>query len=145
MDEVPPVVKIIRRRVGTYRVGQRPGPARRITQAGNDLQVVQLGEADDVIVLGPGIDRIDLTVASKIVAAIDEIALPVDLNILPRELLPNPLEARIRDHLQGPVTLLFLDLLMQKDIDPKGVDASVGYGSIGSSLGLGMNEVRREL
>ena len=49
-------------------------------------------------------------------AAILKVTLAVDLDVLPGELLADPVKAGIGDHLHGQLPLLRLDLLLQKGV-----------------------------
>ncbi len=105
VDEVAEVVEIVRRGQGASGVPVVARPSRGIGEAGDDFEPVFLGQLDDVIVLLPGR-------AMRLVAAVLEIALAVDLDVLPGELLANPAEAGLADHPERPLALLWLHLLL---------------------------------
>ncbi len=60
-------------------------------------------------------------------AAVLEIPLAVDLDILPGELLAQPAEAGLVGHGYGLLALGWLHLLLQEDVDAEGVDARVRH------------------
>ena len=60
------------------------------------------------------------------VAAILEIALAVDLDVLPGEFLAQPVEAGLAGHAHDLFALRRVDLLLEKDVDTQGVDAGMG-------------------
>ncbi len=93
VDVIAPVGQGVGGGVGTDGVGQRASPGGRVAQAGDDFQAVLFGQAHDVIVLLPG-------GAVGFVPSVLEVALAVDLDVLPGKLLADPVEAGVGDHLQ---------------------------------------------
>jgi len=65
----------------------------------------------------------------------------VDLNVFPGELLADPAESGIADHLQRPLPLGYLNLLLEKGVDAKGHDIGVVYRHANINLGLGPGQV----
>jgi len=125
-------------KVGRWRVAvvgalwQAPG-GHGAAQSGDDLQGVLFGQGDDVIVLVPGADR----PVHVEVAPVGEVALSVNLDVFPGELLANPAEARLGDHLHLPLALGRLDLLLQERVDGEGIHVSQGDVGEGLRVGLG--------
>ena len=72
------------------------------------LKAVLIGQINNVVVFVP---RADLAVQLH-VAAIHKVALAVNLDVFPGELLPNPVKTRVRDHLDLSLTLRDLDFLL---------------------------------
>ena len=86
-----------------------------------------LGETHDLVVLLPGR-------AVGLVAAVLEIALAVDFDVLPGELLAQPVEAGLGCQLHRLLALGGLDLLVEEDVDAERVDVGVADGGIGRQV-----------
>ena len=90
VHEVAEVIKIIRWSEVPRASSSWRDSGRRVAQASDDLDMpYSLRQVDDVVVLLPGR-------AVRLVAPVLEVALAVDLDVLPGELLANPPEAGLR-------------------------------------------------
>ena len=75
--------------------------------------------------------------------AILKVALACNLDVVPRELLANPLIARVGHHLQLPIALGRFYLLLKKRVDPEHADFGfIGYG-VSGGVRHRADEVRR--
>ena len=81
----------------------------------------------------------------RLVPAVLEVTLAVDLDVLPGELLADPAEARVRDHLDGLLALPKLDLLFEEHVDAKGDRAGWGHGLFGRGARARVSDVQRQL
>ncbi len=116
-------------------------PVGRVAQARLDFQPVLPGQINDMVVLGPGVNGVGLPIAVQVVAAVCEVAAPVDFDVLPGELLPYPVKPGVGNHLHLPLALLWLDLLFQKRVDAEWVDIYMLYGRQRGGVGLKPGEV----
>ncbi len=123
--KVGEVVEVVGRGVVAQRVALGAAPGRRVAQAGDDGHAAGLGQGDDLIVLGPGVD------AGRVVAPVDEVAAGVDLDVLPGELLADGAEAGAGHQVEDAGALLWLGLLLQEGIDGERADGGIGQGRTG--------------
>ena len=69
----------------------------------------------------------------------------VDLDVFPRELLADPVEARVRDHLDLTLAFFWLDFLLQKRVHAKRIHVIVLEGRVGFRVRLLACEAREVL
>jgi hypothetical protein len=133
--EVPEVVEVVGWGVAAQLVAASPAPGWRIAQPGDDRNVARFGQLHDLVVLGPGID------AGRVVAPVDEIALGVNLDVFPRELLADEAQAGGARQVENLGALGRLGFLLQEGVDAEGADGGEGQRRPGdgrrSQVGLG--------
>ena len=78
------------------------------------------------------------------VAAVLEIAAPVNLDVLPGKLLPNPAKTGLRHQFKAARAFLRLDFLLKKDVDAVGRDLGVGDRCGRPRVGLQPRQVARQ-
>ena len=99
-------------------LGAAPGGRR--ADADDELHPVFVGQIDDLIVFVPG-------GFGWGIAPVFEVALGVDLDVLPGKLLAQPVETGLGRQLHRLLALGRLDLFVQEDIDAEGVEVGVPY------------------
>ena len=131
--KIPKIVVIVRwGQHASHFHRQRPAPVWRITQPGNDLNLVRLGQIHNIVVLLPGR-------AKRLVPPIFKIPLSVNLNIFPDKLLPDEAKAGRMGQFQAQGPLFKLNFLLQEGVDAKRDDICVVGDYFGCQVGLGAN------
>ena len=64
-------------------------------------------------------------------AAVFKVSFGVNFNVLPGKLLAQPMKTRLARHLHKLGALGGIDLLLQKDVDAKGIDVDIIYARVG--------------